>query len=776
MKRFFFFIILIYCSIVALGQSFTLKGRVLDGNMSPIELATVSVLQQGKVTMTNLKGEFSIQLHSADSVVVSFSMVGYKTKKRILRNPRGKQNLQIILYSDNNIDEIQVKGQKIQTTQTQELKNSDLKNINAASGNNVEKLVQMQAGVTTHSELSSQYNVRGGAFDENSVYINNIEVYRPFLVRSGEKIDFSTGGFESRYGDKMSSVLNITYKRPTRFEASTEASLMGGGIYVGYGNKKLSWTNSIRYKTNRLLLGSLETNGEYRPNFLDYQTYLSYRPNERWTIDLIGSINNNHYNFKPTNRETSFGTMENVKSFRIYFDGQEKDIFRTYFGSVALTRLFSKNTTLSLQASAFSTNERECYDIQGQYWLTQTETSENLGVGTYFEHTRNYLKAHVESFKMTFKHQIYKHSIEIGATLKMEHIKNNSTEYEMRDSSGYSIPHTGKDLYMIYSLRERNTINTNRFEVYAQDTWRFASTNGNTHFTLNYGIRLSHWNFNRETIVSPRLSLGIIPAFNENVTFRLATGLYYQAPFYKELRDTSTVNRITTVNLNRNIRSQQSIHFIAGYDYRFKINNRPFRFTAEAYYKALQNLIPYSVNNVKVVYYGKNEASGHITGLDLKLYGEFVPGTDSWLSLSVMDTKMKLHEQTIPMPTDQRYSLNLFFTDYFPNTDKWKMSLSLSLADGLPFSAPHQEQYRASFRAPAYKRADIGMSYCLFDKTKQGKESLFRNVWLGLECLNVFGINNVNSYYWVTDVTNQQYAVPNYLTGRMLNARLTVEF
>jgi hypothetical protein len=757
--------------------------------MSPIELATVSVLQQGKVTMTNLKGEFSIQLHSADSVVVSFSMVGYKTKKRILRNPRGKQNLQIILYSDNNIDEIQVKGQKIQTTQTQELKNSDLKNINAASGNNVEKLVQMQAGVTTHSELSSQYNVRGGAFDENSVYINNIEVYRPFLVRSGqqeglsvinpnmvEKIDFSTGGFESRYGDKMSSVLNITYKRPTRFEASTEASLMGGGIYVGYGNKKLSWTNSIRYKTNRLLLGSLETNGEYRPNFLDYQTYLSYRPNERWTIDLIGSINNNHYNFKPTNRETSFGTMENVKSFRIYFDGQEKDIFRTYFGSVALTRLFSKNTTLSLQASAFSTNERECYDIQGQYWLTQTETSENLGVGTYFEHTRNYLKAHVESFKMTFKHQLYKHSIEIGATLKMEHIKNNSTEYEMRDSSGYSIPHTGKDLYMIYSLRERNTINTNRFEVYAQDTWRFASTNGNTHFTLNYGIRLSHWNFNRETIVSPRLSLCIIPAFNENVTFRLATGLYYQAPFYKELRDTSTVNRITTVNLNRNIRSQQSIHFIAGYDYRFKINNRPFRFTAEAYYKALQNLIPYSVNNVKVVYYGKNEASGHITGIDLKLYGEFVPGTDSWLSLSVMDTKMKLHEQTIPMPTDQRYSLNLFFTDYFPNTDKWKMSLSLSLADGLPFSAPHQEQYRASFRAPAYKRADIGMSYCLFDKTKQGKESLFRNVWLGLECLNVFGINNVNSYYWVTDVTNQQYAVPNYLTGRMLNARLTVEF
>lgn len=789
MKRILLFAILIYCAVIAAAQSFTLKGRVLDENMAPLELATVSVLKQGKVTMTNLKGEFSMQLHSADSVVVSFSMVGYKTKKRVLRNPRGKQNLQIVMHSDNVIDEINVKGQKIQTTQTQELKTSDLKNMNGASGNNVEKLVQMQAGVTTHSELSSQYNVRGGAFDENSVYINNIEVYRPFLVRSGqqeglsvinpnmvEKIDFSTGGFESKYGDKMSSVLSIKYKRPTRFEASAEASLMGGGVYVGYGNKKFSWSNSARYKTNRLLLGSLETNGEYRPNFLDYQTYLSYRPNERWTIDLIGCLNNNHYNFKPTNRETSFGTLENVKSFRVYFDGQEKDVFRTYFGSLEITRNFSPNSSLSLQASAFSTNERECYDIQGQYWLTQTETSENLGVGTYFEHTRNYLKAHVESFKMMFKHKIDKHNIEAGATIKFEHIEDNSTEYEMRDSSGYSIPHTGKDLYMIYSLRARNTIDSKRIEAYAQDTWRFTSAGGNTHFTLNYGIRFSHWSFNRETIVSPRVALGIIPASNENVTFRLATGIYYQAPFYKELRDTSTVNGVTKVNLNTNIRSQRSIHFIAGYDYRFKMNNRQFRFTAEAYYKALSNLIPYSVNNVKVVYYGKNEAKGHVAGVDLKLYGEFVPGTDSWLSLSVMDTKMKHNGQTIPMPTDQRYALNLFFTDYFPNTDRWKMSLSLNFADGLPFSAPHQEQYRASFRAPAYKRADIGMSYCLFDSNKQNKKSLFRNVWLGLECLNIFGINNVNSYYWITDVSNQQYAVPNYLTGRMLNAKVNFAF
>lgn len=778
-------------TVTASAQTFTLQGRVTDENNEPIEFASVSCLKQGKMTMTSLKGEYSMQLHSADSVVIKFSMIGYKAKTRVLRRPRGKQTLQIVLHSDENqLGEVTVTGKKIETGQMEDISKDHLKSLPSASGNAVEELIQSQAGVSTHSELSSQYNVRGGSFDENSVYIDNVEIYRPFLVRSGqqegisvinpdmvEKISFSTGGYEARYGDKMSSALNIKYRKPKKFEATASASMLGASAFIGVSNKKVSWSNGFRYKTTKHLLGSMDTKGEYSPTFIDYQTYLTYTPNKRWEIKLLGNISDNHYNFTPEDRETKFGTMENVKAFQVYFDGQEKDVFRTFFGAVGITRNFGEKTSLSLIASAFNTREQEKYDIQGQYWLTQTETSENLGVGTYFQHARNYLKAHVESAKLLFKTKYKKHDIEGAFTFKKEKITENSVEYEMRDSSNYSIPHTGKDLYMIYSMRAKNVLDANRIEAYVQDAFRFTSNNEKTLYTLNYGVRLSHWSYTKETIVSPRVSLGIIPAFNENVTMRFATGLYYQAPFFKELRDTTTQNGITYASLNSKAKSQRSIHFIAGFDYRFRMNNRSFKFTAEAYYKALGNLVPYSVNNVKVVYYGSNESSGHAAGIDLKLYGEFVPGTDSWLSLSLMNTSMKLNGKSIPLPTDQRYAINLFFTDYFPGTDRWKMSLKLALADGLPFSAPHQELESNVFRAPAYKRADIGLSYRLLNNEgKQRKHIQLRNVWLGAECLNLFGINNVNSYYWITDVTGGQYAVPNYLTGRQINFRVTVDF
>ena len=741
--------------------------------------------------MTSLKGDYSLQLQSADSVEIRFSMVGYKTKVRTLRRPRGKQTMQVVLHSsDNALSEVTITGKRIETGQTQELSKEHLKSMPSTTGNAVEEMIQSQAGVSTHSELSSQYNVRGGSFDENSVYINNVEIFRPFLVRSGqqegisvinpdmvEKIGFSTGGYEARYGDKMSSALNIEYRRPKRFEASATASMLGASAFVGMSNKKFSWSNGLRYKTTKYLLGSMDTKGEYQPTFIDYQTYLTYSPNKRWDIKFLGNISDNHYNFTPEDRETNFGTMENVKAFKVYFDGQEKDVFRTFFGSLGITRKFNENTSLSLITSAFNTREQEKYDIQGQYWLTQTETSENLGVGTYFQHTRNYLKAHVESAKLLFKTKQKKHNIEAAFTYKWEHIEENSVEYEMRDSSKYSIPHTGKDLYMIYSMRAKNTLTANRVEAYAQDTYRFTGLEGKTLYTLNYGLRLAYWSFTKETILSPRLSLGIIPAFNENITMRFATGLYYQAPFFKEIRDTTTTNGITYASLNRKAKSQRSIHFIAGFDYRFKMNNRPFKFTAEAYYKALGNLVPYSVNNVKVVYYGDNMCSGHAAGLDLKLFGEFVPGTDSWVSLSLMNTSMKLNGKSIPLPTDQRYAVNLFFTDYFPGTTRWKMSLKLALADGLPFSAPHRELESNVFRAPAYKRADVGLNYRIIDNSdRHKKRNPIRNLWVGAECLNLFGINNVNSYYWITDVTGQQYAVPNYLTGRQINVKLSVDF
>ena len=790
-KTIIFQIICLLVTVTASAQTFTLQGRVTDENNEPIEFASVSCLKQGKMTMTSLKGEYSMQLHSADSVVIKFSMIGYKAKTRILRRPRGKQTLQIVLHSDENqLGEVTITGKKIETGQMEDISKDHLKSLPSASGNAVEELIQSQAGVSTHSELSSQYNVRGGSFDENSVYIDNVEIYRPFLVRSGqqegisvinpdmvEKISFSTGGYEARYGDKMSSALNIKYRKPKKFEATASASMLGASAFIGVSNKKVSWSNGFRYKTTKHLLGSMDTKGEYSPTFIDYQTYLTYTPNKRWEIKLLGNISDNHYNFTPEDRETKFGTMENVKAFQVYFDGQEKDVFRTFFGAVGITRNFGEKTSLSLIASAFNTREQEKYDIQGQYWLTQTETSENLGVGTYFQHARNYLKAHVESAKLLFKTKYKKHDIEGAFTFKKEKITENSVEYEMRDSSNYSIPHTGKDLYMIYSMRAKNVLDANRIEAYVQDAFRFTSNNEKTLYTLNYGVRLSHWSYTKETIVSPRVSLGIIPAFNENVTMRFATGLYYQAPFFKELRDTTTQNGITYASLNSKAKSQRSIHFIAGFDYRFRMNNRSFKFTAEAYYKALGNLVPYSVNNVKVVYYGNNESSGHAAGIDLKLYGEFVPGTDSWLSLSLMNTSMKLNGKSIPLPTDQRYAINLFFTDYFPGTDRWKMSLKLALADGLPFSAPHQELESNVFRAPAYKRADIGLNYRLVNNEgKQRKHIQLRNVWLGAECLNLFGINNVNSYYWITDVTGGQYAVPNYLTGRQINFRVTVDF
>ena len=778
-------LVMFLASLSSFAQTFTLKGKVTDDEGNALELATVSCLEQAAVTMTNLQGEFKITLRSADSVVVKFSMVGFNPRTRVLRNPKNTQTIQIQLHSME-LSGVTITERRRQTEQMEQLDIQNIKGVPSASGNAVEELIQQQAGVSTHNELSSQYNVRGGSFDENFVYINNVEVYRPLLIRSGqqeglsiinpdmiEKVGFSSGGFAARYGDKMSSALDITYRRPKAFEATATASLLGASAFVGMSNKKFSMSHGLRYKTNRYLLGSLETTGEYRPNQLDYQTYITYEPNKRWTLEFLGNISENHYNFKPKDRETSFGTMEDTKSFTVYFDGQEKDIFRTLFGTAAITRHIGDSTHIKLLWSAFRTKEQECYDIQGQYWLNETQSSEQLGVGTYAEHARNYLTGNVQSLKLIMNRQLRQHNIEAGLTFKWEHIKEQSREYEMRDSSGYSIPHTSNRLDMIYALSSRQDLKSKRIEGYAQDVYRWHRND--THFTLNYGVRFAHWSFNKETILSPRVSLAIVPSFNQDITYRFATGLYYQAPFYKELRDTTKTANITVATLNKNIKSQRSLQFIAAMDYRFRMKDRPYKFSAEAYYKALSNLVPYNVQNVKVTYYGQNLCSGYAAGLDLKLYGEFVPGTDSWISLSLMRTQQKMNGEWIPLPTDQRYAVNLHFTDYFPGTERWKMTLRLAFADGLPFGAPHRGLDTQSFRAPAYKRADIGMSYLAYQSPNTQRIGL-KNIWLGLDCLNLFGISNVNSYYWVTDVTNRQWAVPNYLTGRQINGKITIDF
>lgn len=768
-------------------------GMVKDDTGQPIELATVRVTGQNALTMTNLRGEYSLWCQSTDSVRVVYSMIGYETRRRLLRSPADSVRLDVVLplYDRSTLGTAVVTGQGVQTGTVQRITKPDTKLAPSTTGNGVEEIIATQAGVSTHNELSSQYNVRGGSFDENCVYLNGIEVYRPMLVRSGqqeglsvinsdmvESIGFSSGGFEARYGDKMSSVLDITYKRPEAFEASAQASMLGAGAYVGWGNKRVSLMTSLRYKTTRYLMGTTDTDGEYDPSFLDYQAYLSWRPNARWSLDVLGNISDNQYNFEPESRETKFGTLEDAKTFKVYFDGKEKDFFRTFFGAATLTRHFNPDTYLALQLSSYATKEQETFDIQGEYWLNEATGQEQLGVGTYREHARNRLRARVFNAGLRFRTKLTGHTVQAGMDWNRETIHENAREWEMRDSMGYSLPTDPETMRLIYSLRSKADISSTRLAFFLQDSWRFMTTAGL--FNLTYGLRLSHWTWNKETLVSPRASIGLLPAFSDHWTFRFATGFYYQAPFYKELKDTVMQAGMATVELNRDIKSPRSIHFVLGTDYTFRLDNRPFKFTAEAYYKAMSNLIPYTVDNVRVIYDGRNAAKGYAAGIDFKLYGEFVPGTDSWLTLSLMRTKEKIGTRWIPRPTDQLYNVSLYFTDYFPGSTRWRFTLKAAFADGLPFGRPHSERTEQTWRAPAYKRVDMGMSYRLLNNEDrhiaQDMGKWVKNLWIGVDCFNILGIDNVNSYYWVTDINDNQYAVPNYLTGRQLNLRLSVDF
>ena len=769
------------------AQTVVIKGKVVDDQKSPLELAQVRVEGTGCGAVCNLKGEFRFSCESADSMVVVFSMLGYETRKRVLNNPVDSVTMSVMLPSlGYELGGVEVTDIRRQTSTMTDVNMEDMRHMGNASGGGVERLITSQAGVSTHSELSSQYNVRGGSFDENSVYINGIEVYRPLLIRSGqqeglsiinpdmvERIGFSAGGFEAKYGEKMSSVLDITYKKVKGFEGSVSASLLGASAYVGFGSEKFSMTHAVRYKTMKNLLGTMDTKGEYDPRDFDYQTYISWSPSQRWTFDLMGVISNNDYEFTPSDRTTKFGTSSDLKEFKVYFDGSEQDKFHTYFGAFSVTHNFNKMNSLTFNWSGFKTKERETYDINGEYWLNNEGDDESLGIGTYHEHARNRLNASMISVGMTGQNRFTNHWLRYGMLMKMEKVDETMREWEMRDSAGYSLPHTADRLDLIYNMVSSNSEKSKHYELYFQDTYRKEFTEGS--LVLNYGARLTHWDWNKETLFSPRATVAFTPAKNDNLTYRFSTGVYYQTPFYKEMRDTLKTNNNTVAFLREDIKSQRSIHFVLGMEYKFRVNQRPFKFTAEAYYKALSNLIPYNVQNVKITYYGENLCSGYAAGLDFKLYGEFVPGTDSWISLSLMRTQQKMNGQWVSMPTDQRYALNLHFTDYFPGTERWKMTLKLAYADGLPFGAPHRGLEGQNFRAPAYKRADIGMSYLAYDSKNTTNKSFLKNIWLGIDCLNLFGISNVNSYYWVTDVTNRQWAVPNYLTGRQINGKIIVD-
>lgn len=775
-----------------------IHGKITDANGEPIEFATVRIGGTSIGTTSGLEGEYSFSCPASDTITVHFSCIGYReeTRRLIDAAPDVTLNMRLQLTTEM-LQQVEVTELKKQTGSISTIDASELRKNPDASGGSVESLLTTMAGVTGSNEMSSQYSVRGGSYDENSVYINGIEIYRPLLITSGQQeglsvinpdlvgaIGFSTGGFPAEYGDKMSSVLDITYRQPESFEGSLSASLMGATLALGQGSKKFSQLHGIRYKRNSSLLSSMDTQGEYDPSFFDYQTSMTYRMSDKLSLSLLGNIALNHYKFTPQNRTTNFGTATDSKQFTVYFDGHEKDRFETYFGALSLDYRLSRSTNLQLLGSGYLTNELVAYDISGEYWLDEAGTSEvggELGVGRYHEHARNRLKASVLSLALKGSTALNpRHTLTYGVTVQGEKIMDRSREWELRDSAGFSLPSDGQNLRMVYNLASHQDLSSTRVSAFAQDAWKINTSAG--FLTLNAGLRMSYWNFNKELLLSPRLTVGFIPEQAPSWALRFATGLYYQSPFYKEYRMPVTDNDGNqTIVLNSDIKSQRSFHLIAGTDYTFRALNRPFKLSGEIYYKALSDLVPYEIDNLKIVYSGLNESSGYAAGIDLKLFGQFVPGSDSWISFSLMKTSETLHGVKVPRPTDRRYSLGLFFTDYFPKFPKLKFALRGILMDGLPSTAPRSTRDKGYFRMPPYKRVDIGLSYALLSPLKEGESRSgfarhFKSVWLGLDVFNLLDISNVASYYWVTDVNNIQYAVPNYLTRRQFNVRLTVDF
>ena len=609
-----------------------------------------------------------------------------------------------------------------------------------------------------------------------------MSVINPDMVGN---LRFSSGGFPARYDDKMSSALDITYREPESFEGAVAASLMGGSLTIGQNSGKFSQLHGARLKKNNSLLSSMDTKGEYDPLYFDYQTNLSLKPNDRLTFNFLGNISLNHYNFTPNNRETTFGTAQDVKHFKVYFDGQEKDKFETFLGALSATYRVNRATSFSAGISGFLTNELVSYDISGEYWLNQAGTAGEggiggeLGVGKYMEHSRNRLKASVLRLFLRGETRIKKNHLTFGFDYKRENFRDRTKEWEWRDSAGYSLPTAPEGVHLIYNLTSKHNLSTNRLAAYIEDAIYFDTEKA--YMTLNGGLRFSYWDFNKEFLVSPRVNFSVRPT-GSNWNIRAAAGLYYQSPFYKEFRRAGTdSDGNSEISLNRDIKSPRSLQFIVGTDYTFRAMNRPFKLTGEVYYKNLANLISYEYDNLKVNYSGINDSKGFITGLDLKLFGQFVEGSDSWLSFSLMKTSQTLDGKKVPLPSDQRFSVALYFTDYFPKFPKLKFSLRGIFADGLTMTAPHRSRSETSFRSPSYKRVDIGVSYQLVGAPSDGVRPdnfwrHFKSIVLGLDCFNLLDISNVSSYYWVTDVNDIQYAVPNYLTRRQFNVRLSVEF
>lgn len=811
----------LYCILVLLLLNLSAIGQIINGQISDdegriLKHVNISIIGESGGTTSTAKGEYSLKLKPNRSVIVLFSSIGFSTEKiRVPMLKKGQRYLlNITLYPSNiMLNDVIIKDK---ISRKEGLTKIKVKHVNILPSTNlgVEAILKTLPGVSSANELSSQYSVRGGNFDENLVYVNGIEIYRTFLIHSGQQeglsfinpdliksIKFSAGGFETKYGDKMSSVLDITYKTPTSYKTGFQISLLGGSIYTEGINKKknLNYLIGIRYKTNQYLLDAMDTEADYTPEASDLQTYINYKLNKKWKLSFLGNISYNKYHMIPENRETEFGNINEAMSLRMYFEGQELDKYKTFFGALNGDYKSNDKLNLSFTTSAFRTLEEENFDILGEYWLYQLDN--NLGssdfgdikfergVGKHINHARNKLEAQVLNLTHKGKLLSKKMKIDWGISFQKEEIKDEINEWSLIDSAGFILPHPNdsiggnsnpnQQIIMNEVLKTNLSISSYRNSGYIQ------LTKDINNLTINSGIRGTYWTFNEELLLSPRISLVYAPLWEKDIIFRVASGIYYQPPFYRELRTLQG-------KLNRNIESQKSTHFVLGTDYLFYSWGRPFKWTTELYYKNLQNLIPYKIENLQIQYLSDKKANGYATGIDMKINGEFVAGIESWISLSIMKTEEDIvgdyfineNDEVvkpgyIPRPTDQRVNFSMFFQDYIPGNPNYKMHLNLIYGSGLTFGPPKSEKYEDELRFPAYRRVDIGFSAALKNEENNSRLNwinTFKSIWISAEIFNLLNINNTVSYIWVSDVGGREYAVPNYLTSRQVNAKLMLTF
>ena len=807
------------CSLVTWAKvpEVRIFGYVLDSDNRGIDLANVFVEGTTTGTTTNQNGYYDLLVEMGDTITMVYSMIGYETIRQQLYTSNQVLGVNVVLPTNEEmLSEITVRGIQRQTGTMERTDVGVARLMPDATGGGIENLLITFAGVRQNNEMSSQYNVRGGTYDENSVYVNGLEVYRPLLIRSGqqeglsfantdmvESLDFSAGGFDAMYGDKMSSVLDIRYKRPERLESRLNISLLGASAYIGWGDSLQSQMHGVRYKTSKYMLGALDTKGNYKPNFLDYQTQMTWKVGEQreWDITVLGNISQNSYVFEPDSSETSSGTMENPITKTIYYEGQEKDMFRTAFAALSAHGKLSKEVNIGLDLTGFYTHERENYDIHSELILSRgkteggadsnndinqeiigsTEKQDLIGTGEFHEHARNKLQASMVTLAHTGEWKRGENTLKWGISGQVEMIKDQISEWEWRDSLGYSLPNADEEMELYYAMKGTTQMFSGRLQAYAQNTYCWSTQQGKVFLTA--GMRMNWWSFTNEVLPSPRVSVVWMPGWKRDFTFRVATGVYYQAPFYKELRQTVLDEKgVYRIHLNDQLKAQRSYQLVMGTDYYFRAWGRPFKFTAEAYGKYIDRMESYTVDNVRVRYSGLNDSEGYALGLDLKLFGELAPGADSWISFSTMRSRMRFTNDKhnlgwIPTPQEQRYNLTLYFQDYLPQYPQYRLHLKFIWNEGLPFGYPRNEAMRYLGHMGDYRRIDIGASRTFSASTdKWMKKSKHVDSWsIQLDIFNLVGWNNVNSYYWVTAADGQQWSTPNYLTGRMFNLKVDVK-